>query len=259
MMDLGLKGKKVLVVGASKNIGAATAKAFAGEGCKVAVIARDGIKLKALVDSIGGKKKGHGYICADLLVEGAPSDTAEEAVRAFGPFDIVVHNTGGALGLKDPLAPVEDWMKVWKFNVGIAIEMNVLLIPYMKKKKWGRIIHISSMAAELGEPASDKGGALPYCAAKAYLNSYIKGLGRELAKDGIIVSGIMPGVVLSKGKYWEKLQREDPKMVKQYLEHHSSIGRFGRPDEIAPFAVFLASKQASYAAGSIVKVDGGII
>lgn len=258
-MDLGLKGKKILVVGASKNIGAETAKAFAEEGCKVTVVARDEKRLKALVKSLGGEKKGHGYISADLLVEGAPSDVAEEAIRHFGPFDIVVHNTGGALGLKDPLADVEDWKKVWKFNAGIAIEMNRLLVPYMKKRKWGRIIHISSMAAEMGEQTSEKGGALPYAASKAFLNAYIKGLGRDLAKHGVIVSGIMPGVVLSKGKYWEKLCKSDPKCVKDYLDSHCSIGRFGKPEEIAPFAVFLGSKQASFAAGSIIPVNGGIM
>lgn len=257
-MDLGINGKKVLVVGASKNIGAAIAKGFAAEGCIVTAVARDEKLLEALVRQLGGPQKGHGYIAADLLEEGVPTNVAQELLKLYGPFDIVVHNVGGALGCKDPLGKINDWERVWKFNVGISIEMNRILVPAMIKKRWGRVIHISSISAEVGEPLSNKyGGALPYAAAKAYLNSYVKGLGRELAKENIIVSAVMPGIVLSKGKYWDKLREKDPKMADEFVERHYSIGRFGKPEEIAPFVVFMASEQASFAAGSIVPLDGG--
>lgn len=257
-MDLGIKGKKVLVVGASKNIGAAITKEFAAEGCIVTGVARDERLLEALVKQLGGSKKGHGFIAADLLEECAPTNVAQELLKLCGPFDIVVHNVGGALGYKDPLGKISDWERVWKFNVGISIEINRILIPAMIKKRWGRVIHISSIAAEVGEPLSNRyGGALPYAAAKAYLNSYVKGLGKELAKENIIVSAIMPGIVLSAGKYWDKLRDQDPEMVDEFVDRHYSIGRFGKPEEIAPFVVFMASKQASFAAGSIVPLDGG--
>ena len=257
-MDLGIKGKKVLVVGASKNIGAAITKGFAAEGCIVTGVARDEKLLETLVQLIGGTRKGHGFIAADLLEEDVPTKVAQDLLKLYGPFDIVVHNVGGALGYKDPLGKIYDWERVWKFNVGISIEMNRVLIPAMIKKRWGRVIHISSISAEVGEPLSNKyGGALPYAAAKAYLNAYVKGLGKELAKENIIVSALMPGIVLSKEKYWDKLREKDPKMVEEFVNRHYSIGRFGKPEEIAPFVVFMASKQVSFAAGSIVPLDGG--
>lgn len=257
-MDLGIKGKKALVVGASKNIGAAIAQKLANEGCRVTVVARDEALLKELVSKMGGAKDGHAYLATDLLTEGAPSDAAKILVTNHGPFDIVVHNIGGALGIKDILGPIEDWEKVWKFNAGIAIEMNRLLLLPMIKKGWGRVIHISSISGELGEPLTDPfGGAIPYAASKAYLNSYVRGLGRELASKGVIVTALMPGAVLSEGKYWEKMTKSNPDLAADFLERFYPIKRFGRPAEIASFVVFLASKQASFAAGSIVPISGG--
>jgi 3-oxoacyl-[acyl-carrier protein] reductase len=257
-MDFGIKGKKALVVGASKNIGAAIAKALADEGCKVTVVARDKAKLKKLMTQMGGVKGGHHFFVADLLTAGVPSRIAKQLLSEVGPFDILVHNIGGALGLKDPLGKIEDWSRVWQFNIGIAIELNRLLVPPMQKMHWGRIIHISSMAAEVGEPTAKEGGSLPYTASKAYLNAYVKGLGRELARYNIVVSALMPGVVLSKGKYWDNLSRRRPTIVKKYLLQHSSIGRFGKAKEIAPFAVLLASRQAAFAAGAIIPIHGGL-
>lgn len=258
-MDFGIRGKRALVVGASKNIGAAIAKALADEGCKVTVVARDSKRLNKLVAIMGGAKKGHHFYAVDLLLEGAATKAAKELLLKAGHFDIVIHIVGGALGLKNPLGPVEDWQKVWKFNIGIAIEMNRILIPPMKKNKWGRIIHLSSIAGESGEPLSKSGGALPYAAAKAYLNAYVKGLGRELAGKGIVVSALMPGIVLSRGKYWDKMRKNKPSMVKKHLKEHYPIGRFGKPEDIAPFAVLLASKHAGFACGSLLPIDGGKI
>jgi len=258
-MDFGLAGKRVLVVGASKNIGAAIAKCFATEGAFVTLIARDMHKLYDLVEEIGGVNSGHGFIAVDLLSPAEPSRISEIILNKFGHYDIVVHNLGGALGYKDPFGRVEDWESVWRFNVGVAIEMNKILIPPMLARGWGRVIHISSISAEHGEPLSHEGGAIPYAAAKAYLNAYVKGLGRECAKKNVIVTAIMPGVVLSEGKYWDRACREQPEYVADFISHNYSIGRFCRPDEIAPFAVFLASEQASFAAGSIIPIDGGRI
>ena len=257
-MDLGIKEKKALVVGASKNIGAAIALELAKEGCRVTVVARDENLLKKLVNKMGGPKKGHGYLVKDLLTDGAPSEAASELLKSRGPFDILVHNVGGGLGLKDIFGPVEDWEKVWKFNAGIAIEMNRILIPPMVKRRWGRVVHISSISGELGEPLQKHfGGSLPYAASKAYLNVYVKGLGKELADKGIVVTALMPGAVLSKGKYWEKMSRQKPGLCKKYIDHFLPVGRFGRPEEVAPLAVFLASERAGFASGSIIPLAGG--
>ncbi|MCX6007150.1 MAG: SDR family oxidoreductase [Chloroflexi bacterium] len=257
-MDLGLTNKKVLVTGGSKGIGAAIAKALAAEGCRVSIVARDVDKLRIVWQSLGGQARGHQYMPIDLAIPGAPTRAAQTLASPTDPFDIVVHNVGGALGCKDPLAPVEDWQRVWAFNVGIAIELNRLLIPPMQKRRWGRVIHISSISAEAGEGRRELyGGAHPYAAAKAYLNAYVKGLGREMASSNVIVTAVMPGVILSEGKYWDKLHQAEPERVQAFLAQHVAIGRFGTAEEIAPFVVFLASQQASFAAGTIIPIDGG--
>lgn len=259
-MDFGIRGKKALVTGGSKGIGGAVAQALATEGCHVCVVARNEEKLRFLVDAMGGERAGHSYVVADLLELGRPMQVASDLLARNQVFDIVVHSIGGALAKKDPLGRVDDWNLVWRFNAGIQIEMNSLLIPPMVKQGWGRVIHISSISAEVGEPLLEPyGGALPYAAAKAYLNAYVRGLGRELAEQGIIVSALMPGAVLSEGKYWDKLRKSDPAFLNSFLERHQTIRRFGKPEEIAPFAVLLASQQASFAVGSIIPVSGGRI
>jgi len=103
------------------------------------------------------------------------------------------------------------------------------------------------------------GGAPAYSCAKAYLNMYIKVVGRELAKDNVIISGVMPGTILSEGKHWDKLQKTNPELVREYLDRHQAIGRFGRAEEIAPFVLLLSSEQASFAAGAVLPVDGGVL
>lgn len=257
-MDLGIKGKRVLITGGSRGIGAAIAKDFAQEGCKVSIVSRHEESLKQKIEEIGGKAKGHEYIVSNLRDKGEPDRVAEALIAKHKKVDIVVHNVGGALGVKDPLGKVEDWNAVWQFNVGIAIEMNAVLIPSMKKQGWGRVVHVSSISGESGDPSMESlRGALPYAAAKAYLNAYVKGLGREMAKDNVVVTAVMPGVILSKGKYWEKLKNENPELVVEFLKQHYPIGRFAMAEEISPFVLLLASDKASFAAGSIIPVSGG--
>ena len=259
-MDFGIAGKKVLITGGSKGIGAAIAKAFAAEGTKVTIVARSEDNLKNIVEDIGGAKEGHAFVSANLLEAGEPTRVVNELLAQHKSYDIVVHNVGGALGIKNPLSPVDEWNTVWRFNVGIAIEMNTYLVPQMQKKRWGRLVHISSVSAESGElPSHNYGGAIPYAAAKSYLNAYVKGMGRELARDNIVVTALMPGAVISKGKYWDNLSKTNPEMVNNYLQERHAIGRFGTAQEIAPFAIFMASEQASFACGSIVSIDGGRI
>lgn len=256
-MDLGIKGKRVLITGASQGMGHAIALEFAKEGCRVAVIARREEKLMELVEELGGKEKGHTHLATDLMKKAEPTRAVKELTEHEN-FDIVVHNLGGTLGVKDPLAAVEDWNEVWQFNVGIAIEMNALLIPPMQAQQWGRVIHISSISAESlrGSPA--------YGAAKAYLNAYTKVLGRAVAKEGIVVSALMPGAIYAKGGHWDEeseMNQKDRETFlrkrEDFLRHHHATGRFGTAEEIAPFAVFMASKYVTFAQGSLIPIDGG--
>jgi 3-oxoacyl-[acyl-carrier protein] reductase len=250
-MEFGIQNKKVLVVGASKGIGYATAKCFAEEGTIVTTIARSEMLLQSLDKELQNNSQHHSYHCADLMIENEPTRIAEQLVQLYGGFDIVVHAVGGPLEIRDPLSTVELWKKVWQYNCGIAIEMNHVLIPYMQKQQWGRVIHISSISSIMLR------GAAPYASAKAYLNAYTKTLSRELAKDGIVVSAVLPGAVAFDGSYWDKFAKEKHPRVDDFLKHHQAAGRMGTPEEIAAFVVMLGSEKASFAQGSLVNIDGG--
>lgn len=189
---------------------------------------------------------------------GEPAKVINNIVNKRGGFDIVVHNLGGALGVKDIFSSADEWLDVWKFNVGISIEINNILIPIMVRNGWGRVIHMSSISSTAGEPtAPEFGGAIPYAASKAYINSYVQGIGRELANKNVLVNAVLPGAVRSEGKYWDKMTINNPKIVENFIARHSSIGRFAEPEEIASLVVFLASERATYTAGALVPVDGG--
>lgn len=250
-MDLGIAGKTVLVTGASQGIGEATALAFANEGARVIVTARRADRLASVVEKMGGESGGHCAIPTDLMEPGKPTWLAEEILSRFAELDIVVHNVGGTLSVKNPLSPVDDWLRVWRHNVGIAIEMNGILIPPMRERKWGRVVHISSISAETTR------GSAPYVSAKAALNGYIKGLARAVAPDGVVVSGLMPGAVLSEGGHWDDVLRNRPEVVPDFLRHHMAVGRLGTAEEIACWALFLASEQAKFAIGALLPIDGG--
>lgn len=250
-MDLGISDKRVLVTGASQGIGEAIAKLFAKEGCRVSVVARREEVLQKICDEMGGAKKGHSYIAADLMEEGEPQRAVRDLTKEGEPFDIAVHNVGGTLAVKNPLAPAKEWERVWRYNAGIAIDMNEILVPPMSEKKWGRIIHISSISGESFR------GSGPYACAKAFLNGYVKCLGRAVAPSGVVVSGILPGAVFAEGGHWDNIAKTNPDMMKDFLRHHHAVGRLGTADEIAPFVLFMASQYVTFAQASLIPVDGG--
>lgn len=254
-MDLGISGKRVLIVGGSKGLGGAISECFNSEGCNITVIARRAEYLDKLKQRIGGNNT---FVSADLLSPGETEKVINNIVNKSGGFDIVVHNLGGALGIKDIFSLPDNWLEVWKFNAGISIEINNILIPIMVRNGWGRVIHMSSISSTVGEPtAPEFGGAIPYAASKAYINSYVQGIGRELADKNVLVNAILPGAIKSEGKYWDKMCTTNPKVVEEFISRHSSIGRFAEPREIASLVVFLASERATYFAGNLVPVDGG--
>ena len=249
-MDLNLDKKRVLVVGASKGIGRAIAISFAKEGSFVVSIARSEeilIELTKELDSLYGLSNK--YLAVDLM-NYSPNEVATELLQIYGTFDIVIHNVGGSLVSRNYLGTIEEWKEAWMFNAGIAIDMNNKLIQPMIDKGWGRVIHISSISAEMlrGNPL--------YASSKAFLNAYVKTVGRSIAKSGVIMSAVMPGAVTFPGSYWDKYITEDPKRCEDFLSHHQAVNRFGTPEEIANVVLFLASDKASFMQGALVQVDG---
>lgn len=251
-MKLGLEGKRALVTGASRGIGRSISLCLAKEGARVAVVSRTASDIKRLVEEMGGAGPGHYGVAMDLVPEGAPGRLVDNLQRSnFNPIDVVVHNLGGALDISNPFCSVDDWRRVWRFNLEVAIELNLLLVPSMREKQWGRIVHISSISA------MENHGAVTYCAIKAALTAYARSLGRVLATEGIVVTAVLPGAVFTAGGYWDIASKERPEHVRKYLAERMAIHRFGEPDEIGNAVAFLCSEKASFFIGSIVPIDGG--
>lgn len=250
-MELGLAGKSVLVVGASKGMGRSAAVGFAKEGSKVTVVARDEELLKTLVEEMGGEAAGHSYLVADLMKDGEPTAIAKHLLDTHGPFNVVVHAVGGPLEIRNPTAPLSDWRMVWQFNCGIAIEMNEFLIPPMVEAGWGRVILLSSASARTLR------GACAYASSKAYVNAYVTTAGRLLAPSGVVMSAVCPGAVSFEGSYWDIQIKDKNPRVDDFLRHHQAILRMGSPEEVTPFILLMGSELASFANAALIPVDGG--
>ncbi len=251
-MDLQLKGKRALITGAGRGIGRAITLALAKEGVQVAAVARTPKDVNALIKDLGGNSAGHAGVVMDLTKEGAPQKLVGNLKRnRFGTIDIVIHNLGGTINIKDPFCSIGDWRKVYRLNFEVAVEFNRLLIPAMQKQKWGRAIHISSIAA------MENHGPVTYCAIKAALTAYTRAMGGVVAPDGVVVSALLPGAVFTDHGYWDETMKKHPGHVKKFLTERQRIGRFGTPEEIANFVTFLCSPLASFNTGSIIPIDGG--
>lgn len=253
-MDFGIENKRALVTGASQGIGKAIALGLAKEGCNVSVLARRKNELEKVVEEMGGNEKGHDYFVADLMEEEKPTKAAKFLYEKNGNYDILIHNLGGTLEIRHPLSPAKDYSNVWKLNAGIAIEINNFFIPKMQEKHWGRIIHLSSLAAEHVR------GCAAYGPAKAYLNAYTKMIGKHFVKEGIIISALLPSAVYAKGGHWDEEtysgEEKEKFLIKKVdmIRHYCPSGKMATAEEVANFAVFMASEQATLGAATLLPI-----
>lgn len=251
-MDLKLKNKNVIVVGASKGIGREISIAFAEEGAKLTVIARSRELLISLINELNGitnNENEHKYYVMDLMSIKA-NEMIKSVLEERGVFDIVIQNIGGSLVSRNALGSLEEWQHAWHFNAGIAIDLNNVLIPPMVEKNWGRVIHISSISARMlrGNPL--------YASSKAFLNAYVTTVGRTLAPKGVLMSSVMPGAVAFPGSYWDEYTKTDPARCNDFLKHHQAMGRFGTTREIADVVLFMASEKSSFMPATNIPLDG---
>ena len=245
-MNLQIKDRLALVTGASRGIGRAIVAELAREGARVILVARSEDQLEAVRRNLP-RPEDHHCVAIDLLSHGGVPKLAEK-VAALGDLDIIVHNLGGSAGAFPALAPSEDWKNVWQFNVGIAHELNRIFMPAMVRRRWGRIVHISTLSTTTYK------GNVPYLTAKCALDGYVKAMSRDVSKDNVIITAVSPGAIYSEGRYFAKLS---PEGLEDYFQNHLPIRRLGRSEDVAPVVAFLCSEQASFMAGVIVDVDGG--
>ena len=241
-MDLGITGKTALVTGASMGIGRGIAKALAQEGVRLAVVARRRNLLEELEKEIGAKLV---IIEQDFLQEGAPQKIAQAALAGLGSVEILVNNAGGSR--RFTLESTEaQWEEAITLNFTRQRQLTHQLLAQMIARKWGRIINITGKS----EPEGINGAF----AAKAAMHAWAKGLSREVGKHGITVNSIPPGRIDS-----EQIRRNySPELRQRESEHDIPVGEYGRPEDIADLACFLASPRARYITGTVIPVDGGL-
>ncbi|MGE0826075.1 MAG: SDR family oxidoreductase [Candidatus Binatia bacterium] len=259
-MDLGLKGKVVMVGGASKGIGKATALGFAQEGAKVAISARDARQLENTADEI---RRATGaeilVVPGDLSQADATDKFIDETIKKFGTVHVVVANTGGPpLGGFGAMSDAE-WEKAFALNFLSTVRLFRRAIPYMEKQKWGRLLSVMSMSVK--EPID---GLILSNGIRPGVVGMAKTLSREVGKHNITVNTILPGRILTdrlKGGIAARAQRTG-KNVDQALEDSAAdvpVGRIGDPQEMANVIVFIGSEAASYVSGVSIQVDGGLV
>ena len=242
-MNINLQNKTALVTGGGRGIGKKIIEDLLKKNCKVINLTRNISKIESNKNLINLK--------CDLANIDQIKQSLKEITKMKILPDIIINNVGGNLNINDPFASLDQWKKVYDLNFFNSIEINNYFIKNMKKKKWGRICYISSISA------LEQQGTPHYCSAKAAINSYVRSVGRYVAKDGIIVTAVMPGAVYTEGGYWSIKKKKDAKNYKKYINERMAIGRIGRVDEISNFVIFLCSDKSSFAVGSCFLVDGG--
>ncbi len=259
-MDLGLRGKIAVVTGASVGIGLAVAEGLAAEGADLVMVAREPDRLRAAAGRIAAD---HGVSASPVAADIATADGVRavlEMVSSRDGADILINNAGAGSNETIETAPDEKWQSYWDLHVMAAVRLARGLIPVMRARGGGVVLHNASICAVQPlwyEPI--------YNVTKAALMMFSKALADEVVGDKIRVNCVNPGLILTpdwirtakeltadKGGDWEAYLQE-------VADRHATIKRFGTPEELANFFVFLCSDKATYSVGSTYFVDGGML
>jgi len=259
-VDLGLRGKIALVTAASRGLGRAVAEEFAAEGASLVMCARGEEALTAASDAV---RAASGVdvlsIRADVSSPEDVSRLVSSAIAKFGRIDILVTNAGGPpSGNFESLDP-EKWDNAVRQTLLSAVNLCRETLPGMRRRKWGRIINVTSITVK--QPVE---GLMLSNSLRAGVTGFARTLANEVARDGITVNNILPGY--TRTQRVEELakataEREGISFDEVMNRQKASIpmGRLGEPREFAALAAFLASERASYITGTSIQVDGGWI
>jgi NAD(P)-dependent dehydrogenase (short-subunit alcohol dehydrogenase family) len=260
-MELGLKDKVAVITGGSIGIGLAVAHGLAAEGAHLVLAARDGARLSEAAAAVRERHavRAIGVPCDVATAEGT-SPLVAAAEKELGGADILINNAGTGSNETIMEAPDEKWQHYWDLHVMAAVRLARGLVPSMRRRGGGVILHNASICASQPlwyEPI--------YNVTKAALVMFSKTLANEVIKDNIRVNTINPGLVLTPDwvKTAKQLTADKDGDWEAYLQsvadEHAPIKRFATPEELADFFVFLCSDRASYSVGSTYFVDGGML
>jgi NAD(P)-dependent dehydrogenase (short-subunit alcohol dehydrogenase family) len=243
--------KVVLITGAGRGIGRATAERLAGEGASVAILDRDKAAAGEACDALRASGARTLALCADITDRAALQDAVTRALEAFGRIDVLVNNA--ARTLKGNLAQTapEDWEQELAGTLTGAFLVTQLVLPGMVERGRGAIVNVGSVngLTYLGNPG--------YSVAKAGLLNFTRALAVEYGPRGIRANMVSPGTVRTQSPSWQKRLAKDPEVFEK-LARWYPVGRVGRPDDIAAVIAFLAADEAAFVNGAKLVVDGGL-
>src|SRR3954453_7269594 len=245
-----LSGRVALVTGGSKGLGKAMATGFAQAGADVVISSRHEDELQATVREVrSGTTARIEYVVADMTRRDEASRLAAAAIERMSRVDILVNNAGS--NLPQPIDQIrdEDWDRLVELNLSSCMALTRAVVPPMKERRWGRIIHISSIMG-----FASAGGRNAYSATKSALLGLARASANDLGPFGITVNCIAPGPFLTDLPVSLLSQEQRDEFARK-----TSLGRWGQPDELIGPALLLASEAGSYITGTSLIVDGGCL
>lgn len=257
-MDLGIKGKVALVAAASKGLGKAAAMELAREGARVVIAARGEDDLRAAADEIRAATGAEVLpVRADVTVVADIEALVSAAQAEFGDVDILVNNAGGPRPGTFTDMSDEDWLAAVNLNLMSTVRMTRLVLPGMRRRRWGRIINMTSISVKQPLP-----NIILSNAARSAVVAMAKTLSQQVAAEGITVNNVCPGTFLTDrvrnlAANTAQGQGITQEQALENMQADVPMGRLGRPEELAAMIAFLASERAAYMTGATIQVDGG--
>ena len=244
-----LDGKVAVVTGGNRGLGRAFASALGEAGATVAIVARDDGASSTTVDELTAAGIRASAFRADVTDRASVVAVADEIAGALGPVDVLVNNAGVLSNAKAEATDDAEWRRVMAVNVDGAFYWSRAVLPAMKKRGWGRIVNVASLAAKTGGLTA----GTAYAASKGAMASLTFSLARECAAHGVTVNAIAPAYVKTP-MVTEQLNEAQQRQILAQIP----VGRFCEPEEFAHAVCFLASPLAGFITGEVLDLNGGL-
>ena len=259
-MDLGINGKRALVLASSQGLGLGIATALCAEGAKVVLSGRSTEKLAEAATRLGAEGGGEaGFVTVDLSAKDAAQTLFDAACETFGGVDILVNNTGGPPPCTIDQPDGGEWQAFFDTMVVRPMQITNLCLPGMKASGWGRILTVTSSGVV--QPLNNLGMSNTL---RSALVGWNKTLSNEVSGLGITCNILAPGRIHTQRV--DQLDAAAAKRLNKSVEEIAAaalstipVGRYGRVDEFGAVAAFLLSDRASYVTGSVIRCDGGAV